>query len=132
MGALYDATHADDFARTLLQLMHDERQFATGDLALRCRSGEHRAELTIPDEAPVRRLGMEQSNSSVVVDERVMLKIYRRLEPGRHPELELGRFLTDVAGFDHAPPLLGSIEHVADDGEPTALAAAFAFVANQG
>ena len=67
-----------------------------------------------------------------MVDERLLLKIYRRLEPGVHPELELGRFLTDVAGFAHTPPLLGSIEHVAADGTPTALAAAFAFVANQG
>ena len=132
VGALYDATHADDFARTLLQLMHEERDAGTGELLLRCLAGEHKAELVVADEAPVRRLGDELSNSSVLIDERVMLKMFRRLEPGLHPELEVGRFLTDVVGFAHAPRLLGSIEHVAADGTPTAMAAAFAYVPNQG
>ena len=132
IGALYDATHADDFARTLLQMMCQGSSVATGDLDLRCRTGGHGAELDLDAEAPVRRIGTEQSNSLVVVDERVLLKVYRRLEPGPHPELELGRFLTDVAGFPHAPRLLGSIEHVAPDGIPTAIAAAFDFVSNQG
>ena len=57
VGALYDATHADDFARTLLQLMHEEREAEIGELLLRCLTGEHKAELVVADEAPVRRLG---------------------------------------------------------------------------
>jgi maltose alpha-D-glucosyltransferase/alpha-amylase len=68
----------------------------------------------------------------VLVEERVMLKVYRRLQEGIHPEVEIGRFLTEVAGFASTPPFLGAIEHVAADHSPTALAAAFGFVANQG
>jgi maltose alpha-D-glucosyltransferase/alpha-amylase len=132
VGALYDATHADDFARTLLQLMRAEEELTMGDLMLRSRAGEHRADLEIPIDAAVRRVGAEQSNSLLAVDERILLKVYRRLEAGQHPELELGRFLTDVVGFAHTPRLLGSIEHVAADGTPTALAAAIEFVSNQG
>ena len=44
-----------------------------------------------------------------LIGERVILKIYRRLEAGVHPELEIGRFLTDVAGYANTPPLYGSI-----------------------
>ena len=132
VGALYDATYADDFARTLLRLMREEGEHATGDLFLLCLSGAHRDELEIPPDAAVRRIGAEQSNSLLAVDERVLLKVYRRLEPGPHPELELCRFLTDVAGFAHTPRLLGSIEHVGGDEGPMALAAAFEFVSNQG
>ena len=132
VGALCDATHADGFARTLLQIIGEEGEHATGDLRLRCSSGPHRPELEVPDDAAVRRIGSEQSNSLLVVDERVLLKVYRRLQAGVHPELELGRFLTDVIGFTHTPRLLGSIEHVAADGTPTALAAAFEYVSNQG
>jgi maltose alpha-D-glucosyltransferase/alpha-amylase len=132
VGALYDATHSDGFARTLVGLMHEERTIRTGEAMLVARAGMRRDELAIAPEAPVRRLGAEQSNSSLLLEERVMLKVYRQLHPGIHPELEIGRFLTDVAGFANTPPLLGSIERVAADGEPTAIAAAFGFVANQG
>ena len=132
IGALHDATLADDFARTLVRLMHREGTLRAGEATLQAHAGNRSSELEIPDEAPVRRLGAEQSNSSLLVDERVMLKVYRRLQPGIHPELEIGRFLTDVAGFAHTPPLLGSLERTEAQGEPTALAAAFGFVANQG
>ena len=52
------------------------------------------------------RLGVEQSNTSVRVGDRLMLKIYRLLESGENPELEVSRFLT-AAGFRHAPVLHG-------------------------
>lgn len=55
----------------------------------------------------LRVLGVEQTNTSVVVDERVLVKVYRRLEAGVSPELELLRFLA-AHGFANAPELLGS------------------------
>ncbi len=61
-----------------------------------------------------RVMGVEQSNSSVVIDESVVLKLYRRLEAGPSPEVEMLRVL-EAAGFDSAPRLLGAIEH---DREP--------------
>ncbi len=54
----------------------------------------------------VRLLGVEQSNSSVVVDDEVVVKLYRRLEPGVNPELELLRFFTRT-GFPNVPELRG-------------------------
>jgi trehalose synthase-fused probable maltokinase len=67
----------------------------------------------IPQDEPlesVRVLGLEQSNSSLVVDERLFVKLYRRLEAGVNPELEMLRFL-DSHGFTHTAPLLGSWEY---------------------
>jgi maltose alpha-D-glucosyltransferase / alpha-amylase len=113
--------------------MREGRELQAGEGGvLRCGAGSHREQLELPDDAPVRRLGAEQSNSSVLVGERVIVKAYRKLEAGIHPELEIGRFLTDVAGYANTPPLLGSIERVGADGNPSAYAAAFGFVANQG
>jgi maltokinase len=64
-----------------------------------------------PDElAPVRAVGGEQSNSSIVFGERLILKAYRRLEAGESPELELLRALT-AQGFEHTPRLLGSYRY---------------------
>jgi maltokinase len=68
------------------------------------------------DPRTVRLLGVEQSNSSVVFDERVVLKLFRKLEPGINPELELLRFLT-ARGFEAIAPLYGWYDY---DGQPLA------------
>src|SRR6266545_4897673 len=62
------------------------------------------------------RLGVEQSNTSIAFGERLILKVYRLLEPGGNPEVEVNAFLTRV-GFREAPALLGSASYVVD-GEP--------------
>jgi len=51
----------------------------------------------------------EQSNSSVVFGERLIMKVYRRLEDGINPDLEVGRFLTERTSFRHIAPVAGSI-----------------------
>jgi maltokinase len=62
-----------------------------------------------PD-AEVRPMGAEQSNSSVVLDETLVLKLFRRLEAGENPELEMLRFLTS-RGFPNIAELAGWISY---------------------
>ena len=131
VGALHDATYADDFARTFLQLMADGADLATGDLELACRAGADTPALTVAAEAAVRRIGRETSNSLLVLDDRVLLKVYRCLDAGPHAELEVSRHLTEV-GFTHSPRVLGSIENRRPDGTTTAYAVAFEFVSGLG
>ena len=57
--------------------------------------------------APVRQMGAEQSNTSLVFGDEAVLKVYRRLEPGVNPELELLRFFSNRE-FPFVPPLLAS------------------------
>jgi len=76
--------------------------------------------------ARVRPIGVEQSNSSVVLDELHVLKLYRRLEAGPNPELELLRALA-VARFANAPRLEGLLETAGPPLE-TALASITALV----
>jgi maltose alpha-D-glucosyltransferase/alpha-amylase len=78
-----------------------------------------------------RRLRVEQSNTSVVLGERLILKLYRLLEPGISPDLEVSAFLTD-AGFEETPAVAGSIVYQAPDGEPAAAAMLQAFVPSTG
>ena len=74
--------------------------------------------------ASIRPMGAEQSNSSVVLDERLALKLYRRIEPGVNPELEILRFLTE-RGFEHIAALEGYAAYTGRPLETTlALAAA--------
>ena len=53
----------------------------------------------------------EQSNTSVLFGDRLILKLFRRLEPGINPDLEIGRFLTEQTGFRHTPPVAGALEY---------------------
>src|ERR1700753_1894939 len=64
----------------------------------------------------VRPVGAEQSNSSIVFDDQFILKLFRRLESGINPELEMLRFLT-LHGYPHIAPLHGWYEY---EGEPLA------------
>jgi maltokinase len=67
----------------------------------------------LKDPVEVRWVGAEQSNTSVVLDEEAILKVFRRLEPGVNPELEMLRFLTDH-NFANSPPLDGWYEYAGD------------------
>jgi trehalose synthase-fused probable maltokinase len=76
-----------------------------------------------------RALGADQSNTSVVVGDRVLLKAYRRLEVGLNPELELVAFLTEVARFPAVAPLVGYAEIVSASSGASTVALAQAYVA---
>jgi maltose alpha-D-glucosyltransferase/alpha-amylase len=78
-----------------------------------------------------RRLTVEQSNTSVVLDERFILKVYRLLEPGDNPDVEVSAFLAD-AGFADTPRLFGSLRWEPDEGEWAAAAMLQAFVPSAG
>jgi maltose alpha-D-glucosyltransferase / alpha-amylase len=79
----------------------------------------------------VRAVETEQSNSTALVDNDYVVKIYRKLEAGINPEVEVGRFLTEVAGFANAPALLGSVEYVSGE-RRSAVAVVHAMIQNQG
>jgi hypothetical protein len=68
-----------------------------------------------------RRLQVEQSNTSVRLGDRLMLKLYRLLEPGINPEVEVMDFLTEV-GFTRAPLLAGWVSYRDGVAEPAAAA----------
>lgn len=89
----------------------------------RTRAGET-TELT----GEARTLSVEQSNSSVRFDDAALVKIFRRLQPGVNPEIELTQFLTERTDFRNAPALLGWLVYQPNDGEVTAIAVAQSFV----
>src|SRR5439155_17822341 len=73
-------------------------------------------------EPPVRRIGGEQSNTSIVLGDALILKHFRRLAFGVNPELEITRFLTEIADFPHTPALAGWLDYVVAGTEPATLA----------
>lgn len=134
-GALVDAFADDRFIGMLLALIGADDSAVAGKipgLIFRRSALLNGIERELAATSDIERRAGEQSNTSVRVGG-VMLKGFRRLEPGIHPELEVGRFLTEVAGFRNAPALLGSVELVGATGEvPTALCVLQALIPNQG
>ena len=100
----------DDAARGLLGIVREKRRIATAAGALQgLRFDTKGSDLDGLAPVPtVRRLSAEQSNTSLVFDDKVIVKLIRRLEPGVNPELEMGAFLAR-RGFTATPPLLGGI-----------------------
>jgi maltose alpha-D-glucosyltransferase/alpha-amylase len=80
----------------------------------------------------VRPPGTQGSNTAVVLGEKLFLKGYRHLQIGKHPEFEIGRFLTEVAHFPNTPPVVGLVEYQGDNGNNMTLALLQGYVKNQG
>ena len=130
-GTLLDACGDSVFITTLLQRLHAGDTIDADGRRLEFRPTERFRAMPGPSVEGVRTVDREQSNTTVIVDSAFVIKFLRRVAPGTHPEAEIGRFLTDVAGYQNTPPLLGSIEYM--DGEAaSALAVVHGFVENQG
>ena len=78
-----------------------------------------------------RRVTVEHSNSAAILGDRLFLKLYRLLEPGINPEVEMSAFLT-AAGFSYAPLLGGAISYIPTVGEASAAAILQALVPARG
>ncbi len=130
VGALIDAARVPEFAEAMVRAMRTGAEEESGGLRFRADGAPGIEELEAVNEA--RALGVEQSNVSIAFGDKGLLKIYRRLRPGRQPDIEVGRFLTEVADYPNTPAFLGEATIVRDGGEAATVAACFAFVPNQG
>ncbi|MFP5368547.1 MAG: alpha-amylase, partial [Actinomycetes bacterium] len=129
-GALLNAVGEKELAAWLLTNIHRSSTLEKAGCRLEFRPT---AALSLAD-APViqdaRAMGVEQSNSSVILDEIYVVKWYRRLQPGLNPDIEIGRHLAKTS-YLNTPLLVGTLEAVLDDGQ-YALAVVQTFVRNQG
>ncbi len=134
MGLLYDAYADAHFCQNLVKMMARGEQIPLGNGWLKFSATGAFGKLAgdLPEMLPIKRLVLDSSNTTIAIGERMLLKGYRRLQPGINPELEMGRFLTEVAAFPNAAPLAGALEYHNDDGTVIALALMQGFVANQG
>jgi maltose alpha-D-glucosyltransferase/alpha-amylase len=138
VGLMVDASVAPEFALSAVEAMTRGDTLVTAEGArLKFHATSRLAGALTPPEGgeldlTPERFGGEQSNSSIALGTQMVLKLYRRLQPGIHPEIEVGRFLTEVADYANTAPLLGYLEHVTDDGTSTAVAILQKYVRNQG
>jgi maltose alpha-D-glucosyltransferase / alpha-amylase len=134
-GALVDALSQDGFSLAMMDAIRQEATIGLDGGEIRCRKTPVFDQVAAPERPLARRAGVEQSNSSVIFEDYAILKTYRRLQPGPHPEIEMSRFLVERAGFANTPALLAFMELALDrkEGpEAHALGVLFRFVHNQG
>ncbi len=134
-AVLYDALADRQGCAALYVAIGDARSYATtaggtvraygvGGTSLPISSG---AEL-----GPVRRLPVEQSNSSVIIDDAFVLKFFRGVENGPNPDMEITRHLTERTTFDRIAAAVGGIDYHPPVGPPATLAMLQRYVENDG
>jgi maltose alpha-D-glucosyltransferase/alpha-amylase len=121
-GVLCDASADEAFQRDLLALVAGRKRVrdgAGGELSGAVSRPARGALALLGAETPCRMLGVEQSNTSVVYGNQYFLKLYRKVEAGESPDIELTRFLSEKARFAGVPPYAGQVEYHAGPGQPT-------------
>lgn len=133
VGLITDAFVLEPFIRAVLHACQNGLRLPCGSGAgeLRFECTDLLAALGLNDESAVRYLSAEQSNSSVVIGDSVVLKLIRRVNPGIHPELEMSAYLT-AAGFANISPLLAWVSRVDEQNAPHLLMIAQGYLSNQG
>ena len=135
VGVMADAIADEAFCRHLVKAIGEKKSLPMENGTLRFAPTSQFAQLA-GDEVATLTLGAlhtQSTNTSVTLSDRLFLKCFRRIRQGMHPELEVGRFLTEVAHFKHCVPLAGAVEYVpASGGESSAVALLQAYVMNQG
>ncbi len=118
-GVLFDAWLDERFSRVLLETLERQDQVKTKRGSIHAvQTAQFSAARGQGDLTP-RRVPGEQSNTSVIYGDRMILKLFRRIEPGINPDFEIGRQLTEKVGFSRVPPVAGALEH-AGTAEPRA------------
>ncbi|MCA1788088.1 MAG: alpha-glucosidase C-terminal domain-containing protein, partial [Desulfobacteraceae bacterium] len=132
-GFLVDGLFHPKFCHVLLEMIH-RRQSAKGGkgrLTATPATGFKRmfSALSLPVETRV--INTEQSNTSIIYGHQFILKLFRRLQEGTNPDLEISRFLAG-RGFAGLPGLAGFLEYTRQDEEPCTVGILQEYVANQG
>ncbi|WNO53650.1 maltose alpha-D-glucosyltransferase [Stakelama saccharophila] len=127
VGLLTDGFALATFASAVVAAMRDGARLPSGEGELRFTAFDG-FDLDPADEPEW--IAAEQSNSTMIIGARAVLKLLRKVAPGMHPEVEMVRYLA-AGGFENVPPMLGTASRV-EDGEETLMMLAQRFVYNQG
>lgn len=134
-GALYDALVDKTACHDLLMALHDDRYYATFQNGRVSAFGTR--ELTEAEEGDrepsrFRRLSAEQSNTSLVINEAFILKVFRKLEEGINPDMEITFALTEHTSFANLPRAAGYMVYESQGGARSTVALLQRFIPNDG
>jgi maltose alpha-D-glucosyltransferase/alpha-amylase len=131
-NVLFDATWDAEFRSRLFEIIlrHQAIKGRAGELVGITAKSFDADESTNPGNSQV--LGAEQSNSSMLFDNKFFLKLYRKVEDGVNPDVEITRFLTEHTTFPNVPAFVGAIEYRRPKADPTVVCLLQRAVTNEG
>jgi maltose alpha-D-glucosyltransferase / alpha-amylase len=133
---LHDGAQSEDLRQALLTLIADNASLPTHSGIVTGSRSSALSKARGTDILPARTGSAEQSNTSILYGGRLIMKLFRRLQPGENPDTEIGRFLTETAHFPRIAPFLGDIrwqpQDKAGNNSVTTLAMLQALVENEG
>ena len=129
---LIDAIASESFQASLLNLMADNTIVAgrAGRLVPAQSKGLHDL-LGQGRPASSKLLKVEQSNSSIIFGEQIYVKLFRKLDEGLNPDLEVTKQLSERCGFEHVPTYLGDVQYLCRTQEPAAVLMAQGFTSSE-
>ena len=113
-GYLVDALHQEDFRKLLFDKIIHSKKNEESKVTFHKGKALHSKEYISSH-----FMGVEQSNTSIVYNDNLVLKIFRRIYISMNPDYEISRFLTERMNFKHSPAYTGSISIVSSDGNIT-------------
>jgi maltose alpha-D-glucosyltransferase / alpha-amylase len=130
-GTLLDVGADPIFIALLLRNLRQSLTIEENGSSLEFRPTSRFRDKSVRQPERITALESAPLTTAMLVDDDDVIKLYRKLESGTNPEIEMGRFLTEVVGFANTPPLLGSVE-LAEGENRSAIAVVHAQVGNQG
>src|SRR3984885_3311549 len=133
-GVLHEAIFNDTASQALLALIAGGSQIPSREGALLGIPSTLLARLQgdSGEPAAARRGSAEQSNTSILFGDKLIMKLFRRQQAGPNPDTEIGRYLTEQTHFTHTAPFGGAIEYTRKGQEPSTVAMLQGLVSNEG
>lgn len=133
-GMLHDAVFDAAACSALLSCIENRCDLRTRNGAIQGVVGSGLIAARGPDEGslPPIRAAVEQSNTSILFGDSLIMKLFRRQEPGPNPDCEINAFLSERTAFGQLPPFAGSLEYRREGGEASTLAMLQGMVRNEG
>jgi maltose alpha-D-glucosyltransferase / alpha-amylase len=130
-GTLLDVATDPIFIGLLLRNLQQSLTVTENGLRLEFRPTSHFTDKPVRQPESIRSVETGKSNSTALVDGDYCIKVFRKIEAGIHPAIEVGRFLTEQAHFANTPMLLGTVEFV-EGNQHSAVATVHTLIQNQG
>jgi maltose alpha-D-glucosyltransferase/alpha-amylase len=126
-GFIIDAVNLEAFRKLVFE------RISNAELIDKTKVQYHKSEIFSNNEYVSSRLmGLEQSNTSLVFNEKYVLKFFRRIFANKNPDYEMNRFLTDNKDFKNTPRYLGSINFIDQEEEVVTIAVMQELIENEG
>ncbi|MFW6134735.1 MAG: maltose alpha-D-glucosyltransferase [Elusimicrobiota bacterium] len=133
-GIIYDSVLDEDFHQTLIHLVARRRVIKTNGGKLKAYPGKYfrniRKNLDLIEHS--NPLTTEQSNTSILYDHQLIFKLFRKLDEGMNPDLEIVRYITEKTDYKNVPSFAGALEYQKKDGSLVTLGILYPFVQSEG